>query len=159
MQLSKIFPKRFFQRSLVAVLGLGVLFPVAAVAVEIVDYTASSTFTLDPSVGNPNQDLGMVHIQSDSATGWVLLVRSTQGGKLSHSTHPSAVAYSLTIDGIPVGSLAGGGDVTVRNTSTLTCPPSTGCNLLVRATALASDIAGKPAGSYSDTLVFTLNNH
>lgn len=139
-------------------LGLSMLYPAAALALDIVDYTPSTSFTLNLSAGNPNQDFGTVHIQSDSATGWVLLVRSTQGGNLSHGNHPSAVPYTLTIDGIQVSSLAGGDDVTALTTSTLTCPPPTGCTLPVRATVLASDIAGKPAGSYSDTLIFTLIN-
>ncbi|MEA5448721.1 hypothetical protein VB780_09100 [Leptolyngbya sp. CCNP1308] len=141
-----------------AALGLSMLCPAAALALEIIDYTPSSSFTLSLSAGNPNQDFGTVHIQSDSANGWVLRVRSIQRGKLSHSTHPSAVPYTLTVDGLQVSSLASGDDVQVQTASTLTCPPPTGCTLPVRATALASDIAGKPAGSYSDTLVFTLIN-
>lgn len=141
-----------------AALGLSTLCPAAALALDIVDYTPGSSFTLSLSAGNPNQDFGTVHIQSDSATGWVLLVRSTQGGNLSHGTYPSAVPYTLTVDGVQVSNLAGGNDVTALTTSTLTCPPPTGCTLPVRGTALASDIAGKPSGSYSDTLVFTLNN-
>lgn len=141
-----------------ATMGLSVLFPAAALALDIVDYTPSTTFTLNPSAGNPNQDFGTVHIQSESSSGWVLLVRSTQGGNLSHGTHPSAIPYTLTIDGIQVSSLAGSNDVTVLTTSTLTCPPPIGCTLPVRATALASNITGKPAGSYTDTLVFTLIN-
>ncbi len=139
-------------------LGLSMLCPAAALALDIIDYTPSTSFALILSTGNPNQDLGTVHIQSDSATGWVLLVRSTQGGNLSHNTHPSAVPYTLTIDGIQVSSLAGSNDVTVLTTSTLTCPPPIGCTLPVRATALASNITGKPAGSYTDTLIFTLIN-
>ena len=149
--------KRFFQQTLVATLGLGVFFPVAAVAVEIVESTASSTFTLNVDAGNLNQDFGTVHIQSDSA-GWILLVRSTQGSTLSHSNHPSAVPYTLTVDGIQVNSLTGGNDVVALTTSTLSCPPPVGCTLPVRATILASDTDGKPSGSYSDTLVFTLIN-
>ncbi len=141
-----------------AALGLSMLCPAAALAVGIIDYIPSSTFTLSLSTGNSNQDFGTVHIQSDSATGWVLLVRSTQRGNLSHGTHSSAVPYTLTVDGLQVSSLASGSDVTALTTSTLTCPPPTGCNLPVRATALASDIAEKPSGSYSDTLVFTLIN-
>ena len=140
-------------------LGLSMLCPAAALALEIIDYTPSTSFTLNRSAGNPNQDFGTVHIQSDSATGWVLLVRSSQGGNLYHGTHPSAVPYTLTVDGLQVSSLASGSDVTALTTSTLTCPPPTGCTLPVRATALASNIAGKPSGSYSDTLVFTLINH
>lgn len=141
-----------------ATLGLSMLCPAAALALGIVDYTPSTSFTLSRSAGNPNQDFGTVHIQSDSATGWVLRVRSTQGGKLYHGTHPSAVPYTLTVGGIQVGSLVGGSDVTALTTLILTCPPPTGCTLPVRVTTLASDIAGKPSGSYSDTLVFTLVN-
>ncbi|WP_155523969.1 hypothetical protein [Nodosilinea nodulosa] len=141
-----------------ATLGLSMLCPAAALALEIIDYTPSTTFTLSSSVGNLNQDFGTVHIQSDSATGWVLLVRSTQGGKLYQGTHSSAVPYSLTVDGLQVSSLAGGGDVTALTVSSLTCSPPSGCTLPVRATALTSDVAGKPAGPYSDTLVFTLIN-
>ncbi|MBW4483711.1 MAG: hypothetical protein KME14_14310 [Tildeniella torsiva UHER 1998/13D] len=141
-----------------AAMGLSGLFPAAALALGIVDYTASASFTLNPSAGNPNQDFGTVHIQSDSATGWVLFVRSTKGGSLSHGTHPSAIPYSLIVDGLQVSSLAGGDDVIALTASTLTCPPPIGCTLPVRATTLPSDIAGKPAGSYSDALVFTLIN-
>ena len=141
-----------------AAMGLSMLFPTAALALEIVDYIPGASFTLNPSAGNPNQDFGTVHIQSDSATGWVLRVRSTQGGKLSHSTYPSAVPYTLTVDDFQVGNLAAGNDVTALTASTLTCSPPTGCTLPVRATMLTSDIAGKPSGSYSDTLVFTLIN-
>lgn len=141
-----------------ATLGIGMLCPVAVLALEMVDYIPSNSFTLNLNAGNFNQDFGTVHIQSDSATGWVLLVRSTQDGALHHGAQPSTIPYTLTVDGIQVSSLVGSEDVTALTASTLTCPPPTGCTLPVRATALANDIAGKPAGSYSDTLVFTLIN-
>jgi hypothetical protein len=142
-----------------AAVGLSILCPTAALASEsTVEYTPSSTVVLNPNTGNFNIDFGTVHIQSESATGWVLRVRSTQKGNLSHGTHPFAVPYSLTVNGTQVGSLVNGDYVTALTTSTLTCPPPAGCTLPVRATALASDIAGKPAGSYSDRLIFTLIN-
>lgn len=142
-----------------ATLGLSILCPAAALAQSIIVYTSSATFPLNLSAGNPNQDFGTVYIESDSATGWELRVRSSQGGKLSHGTHTSAIPYTLTVDGTPVSNLSGGSDVTALTTSTLTCsPPTGGCTLPVRATMLASDIAGKPSGAYSDTLVFTLIN-
>lgn len=139
-----------------ATMGLSMLFPAAAFALGIVDYTPSTTFTLNPSAGNLNQDLGVVQVQSDSPNGWILKVRSTERGTLRHVTHPSAVPYTLIIDGVQVSSLTSGEDVTALTKSALTC--DTGCTLSVQATMLASDIDGKPSGSYSDTLVFTLVN-
>ncbi|WP_156119719.1 hypothetical protein [Leptolyngbya sp. KIOST-1] len=137
-------------------LGLSVLCPSAALALSKVTYTASATFTLNPSAGNPNQDFGTVHIQPVSATGWVLRVRSTQGGALRHSSHPSTVSYTLFVNGTQVGSLASGSDTAVLTGSVLSCPPLIGCTLAVRATISTDNIARVPAGSYSDTLVFTL---
>lgn len=140
-------------------LGLSMLCPTAALASEpTVVYTPGPSFTFNPSTGNTNIDFGTVDIQSDSATGWVLRVRSTKGGTLDHGTHPFSIPYTLTVNGLQVGNLADGNDVLVFNTSTLTCPSPIGCTWPVRASAVASDIATKPAGSYSDELVFTLVN-
>lgn len=130
----------------------------AASAIEIIDYVASNTFILNVNTGNPNQDFGYVYVESDSEAGWVLKVRSVQGGNLQHSTHAATVTYTLTVDGIQVGSLTGGTDVTVLTTSSLTCPPPGGCSLPVQATISAAAINGKPSGNYSDTLVFSLTN-
>jgi len=152
------FYKIFSRKSLLTILGLSVLFPVAVSAVEMVDYTASSTFILNLTTGNPNQDFGHVYVESDSATGWVLKVRSTQGGNLQHNVQASDIAYTLTVDGIQVGSLSGGNDVTVKTTSTLTCPPPGGCSFSVQANISAAAIDGKASGTYSDTLIFTLTN-
>ncbi|MFH7243459.1 MAG: hypothetical protein ACHWZW_11470 [Spirulina sp.] len=138
-------------------LGLGVLSPAVAVALEpTVDFTPASSFTLSLTSGNPNQDFGVVHVQSDSATGWVLRVRSLRGGVIKHETHTATVPYSLAVDGLQVGSLAGGNEVTVMTTTGLTCAAPTGCTFPVRATMMAGDVQGKPSGSYTDTLTFTL---
>ncbi|QQE67581.1 hypothetical protein GFS31_42940 (plasmid) [Leptolyngbya sp. BL0902] len=138
-------------------LGLGVPAPAVAVALEpTVDYTSPSSFTINPTSGNPNQDFGVVRVQSDSATGWVLRVRSLRGGVLKHESHPATVPYSLTVDGIQVGSLVGGNAVTVMTTTSLTCAAPTGCTFPVRATIMSGEAQGKPSGSYTDTLTFTL---
>lgn len=139
-------------------LGLGLLSPAAASALGIVQYTPSQTFTLNVATGNSQQDFGSVHIQSDSPNGWILRVRSTQSGALSHGTHSYTIPYALTVDGELISNLSSGNDITVRTTSTLTCDAPSGCNLPVQVTLVASDIQGRPAGSYSDTLVFTLIN-
>ncbi|MGG6241888.1 hypothetical protein ACQ4N7_24975 [Nodosilinea sp. AN01ver1] len=137
-------------------LGLGVLCPAAALALSQVTYTTSATFTLDPS-GNPNQDFGTVHIQPVSANGWELRVRSTEGGALRHGDHLSTVPYILIVGNTQVGSLASRNDITVLDGSILSCPPLLGgCTLPVRAIISTDDIARKPAGSYSDTLTFTV---
>jgi len=138
------------------VLGVGALYPAVALALGTVDYTPSASFTLNPTSGNPNQDFGVVHVQSDSATGWVLRVRSLRGGVIKHETHPATVPYSLTVNGLQVGRLAGGNAVTVMTTTSLTCAAPTGCTFPVRATMMAGDVQGKPSGSYTDTLTFTL---
>lgn len=137
-------------------LGLSALCPIAALALSQVTYTASATFTLNPNAGNPNQDFGNVHIQPVSATGWELRVRSTEGGALRHSSHSSTIPYTLFVGDTQVSSLASRNDTIVLAGSALTCPPLIGCTLPVRAAMLTDDIARKPAGSYSDTLVFTL---
>lgn len=144
---------------LTTTLGLSILSPLAAAAVSVVNYSATDTFNLNFTTGNANQDFGTVHIQSDSSTGWILQIRSAQGSSLHHDTYPFTIPYTLTVDGIQVSNLAGGNDVTVRTTSTLTCPPPEGCSLPVRANLQANDIAGKPSGNYSDALVFTLINN
>lgn len=147
---------RFLRWFIPVTVGVGLLFPAATAALGLVHYTPSSTFTLNVTAGNSNQDFGTVHVQSESPTGWILKVRSTQGGTLRHDTSAYTIPYVLTIDGDVVSPLAGGNDVTIRTTSTLTCAPPTGCNLPVRATIVASDIQSRPAGPYLDTLVFTL---
>lgn len=139
-------------------LGLGTLYPAMALALETVQYTPGSAFTINLTSGNPNQDFGVVHLQSDSPRGWVLRVRSLQQGMLKHEADLGGIAYSLTVNGIQVDSLAGGNEVTVTTTTGLTCAPPTGCTFLVQATLLPGDLQGRPSGSYSDTLVFTLVN-
>lgn len=139
-------------------LGLGTLYPAMALALETIQYTPGSSFTINLTSGNPNQDFGVVHLQSDSPMGWVLRVRSLQQGMLKHEADMGGIAYSLTVNDIPVDSLAGGNEVNVITTTGLTCDQPTGCSYPVRATILSGGLQGRPSGSYSDTLVFTLIN-
>jgi hypothetical protein len=140
-----------------ATLGLSVLCPAAALALSQVTYTASATFTLDPS-GNPNQDFGTVTIRPTSPTGWELQVRSDEGGALRHSDHPSnTIPYNLTVGDSQVSNLAGQ-DITVLTDLTNFCQIAIliECTIPIQANIAAHDITGKPAGSYSDTLTFTV---
>ena len=137
---------------------LGISLAYSSAALGSVTYNSTSSFSLSYATGNPNQDFGTVQIQSDNPNGWVLKVRSAQAGNLAHASHPSTIPYTLTVNGILVGNLASGTDVEVMTTSTLTCETLTGCTFPVQATISANNVNGKPAGHYSDTLVFSLVN-
>lgn len=137
---------------------LGVSLSHASAALGSVTYNPASTFSLNYVTGNPNQNIGSVNIQSDNPNGWVLKVRSSHAGNLAHTSHPSTIPYTLTVNGSLVGNLASGNDVEVMATSTLTCETPTGCTFPVQATVSANNVNGKPAGHYSDTLVFSLVN-
>ncbi|WOD41167.1 hypothetical protein [Nodosilinea sp. E11] len=137
-------------------LGLSVLCPAAALALSQVTYTASATFILNPS-GNPNQDFGIVTVRPTSLTGWELQVRSNEGGALRHSDHPSTIPYNLIVGNSQVGNLTGQ-DITVLTDLTNFCQTVIliECTIPIQANIAAHDITGKPAGSYSDTLTFTV---
>ena len=137
---------------------LGVSLSHASAALGSVTYNPASTFSLNYITGNSNQNIGSVQIQSDNPNGWVLKVRSAQAGNLAHASHPSTIPYTLTVNGILVGNLTSGTDVEVMTTSSLTCETPTGCTFPVQATIQAHNINAKPAGHYSDTLVFSLVN-
>ena len=139
-------------------LGLSLLYPTAVSALSIINYIPNNSFVLDITSSNLNQNFGTVNVQSSNPTGWVLKVKSAQGGHLNHATHYFSVPYILTVNGIVVGNLASGTDVEVMTTSTLTCETLTGCTFPVQATISANNINAKPAGHYSDTLVFSLVN-
>lgn len=138
-------------------LGLNVLEPRPAVALELIQYTPGTPFTFNPITGNPNQDFGTVNVQSESATGWSLQVRSLNHGALKYTTSSHTIPYMLTIDGASV-DLSSGNDVTAKTTATLTCNQPGGCNYPAQGTIGAGAIDGKPAGAYADTLIFTIIN-
>ena len=142
---------------LLVCLGLSGLETRPAAALEVVQYTAGTPFTFNPVEGNPNQDFGTVNVQSESATGWRLQVRSLNHGGLKYATSNDTIPYTLTVDGASV-DLSSGNDVTAKTTATLTCNQPGVCTYPIQGTIGAGAIDGKPAGAYSDTLVFTLIN-
>lgn len=141
---------------LLVFLGLNLLETRPATALEAIQYTPGSSFVFNPE-GNPNQDFGTVHVQSDSSTGWSLQVRSLNHSALKSATSNSTINYTLTVDGASV-DLAAGNDATAKTTATLTCNQPGVCNYPVLGTINAGAIDGKPAGAYADTLIFTIIN-
>lgn len=123
-----------------------------------VSYSPGDPFTLDPGIGNPNQNFGTVHVESDSSAGWSLQVRSQRHSVMRHSSIGINIRYDLEVNGNTINNLSSGNDVTVLSNSRMTCVPPDGCDYAVRGRILAGEIDGKPAGAYSDTLIFTLIN-
>ncbi|MGK7892003.1 MAG: hypothetical protein AB4042_21960 [Leptolyngbyaceae cyanobacterium] len=131
---------------------------VAVTALEQVDYIPSHNFTFNVSSGNPNQDFGTVHIESDSTNGWRLEVRSRHHGTMKRSGSHHSIPYVLEVNGITINDLDSGNNEIVYEASNLTCAPPRGCDWEVRATILPNDLDGNAAGNYSDSLTFTLTN-
>lgn len=142
---------------LLVCLGLNLLETHSASALEEIHYTPGHPFVFDPVVGNPNQDFGIVNVQSDNTAGWSLQVRSLNRSALKSTTNHYTINYTLTVDGVSV-DLSAGNDVTAKTTTTLTCNQPGVCNYSVLGTINAGAIDGKPAGAYSDTLIFTITS-
>jgi len=129
----------------------------SAQASEVVGYTPGNPFYFNPTVGNTNENFGNVNVQSDSSTGWILKVRSANQSALKHVGSNYRIQYSLTLDGLGV-ELSSGMDAIAKSVNITTCLPPGGCNFPLQGTISVAEINGKPAGQYSDTLVFTLIN-
>ncbi|XGW00302.1 MAG: hypothetical protein ACAF41_15370 [Leptolyngbya sp. BL-A-14] len=147
----------FIGWSLLVFLGLNLLDTRSATALEEVHYTPGSPFVFDPVAGNPNQNFGTVDVQSDNANGWNLQVRSLNHSALKSATSNDTINYTLTVDGASV-DLAAGNDATAKTTATLTCNQPGVCHYPVLGTIGAGAIDGKPAGAYTDTLIFTITS-
>lgn len=136
---------------------LGILNSTQSVnALDVVSYTPGKPFRFNPISGNPNQDFGTVTIQSDNPTGWVLRVRSNNQGAFRHSGSVYTIQYSLTVDGTVVD--LSDAEATAKVSTTSLCYEPGGCSYSLQGTMTAAEIDGKPAGSYTDTLTFTLIN-
>ncbi len=140
---------------LLILLGLNLLETQPVTATELVNYTPGPPFTFNAVGGNSNQDFGTVNIQSDNSSGWVLKVRSLNHSALKHSSSSYTVNYMLTVDGSSA-DLSGSNDFTVKTANTPTCNQPSGCNFSVQGTISEGASEGKPAGAYTDTLIFTL---
>lgn len=138
-------------------IGLNVLETQPVRALESVNYSPGSSFTLNPTTGNSNQGFGTVKVQSDGVNGWVLQVRSLSGGVLRDPISGYTIDYNLVVDGNNV-DVSSGDDVTAKTTTSLTCSGEDGCTYSIRGVIAADAIKGKPAGAYRDTLTFTLTN-
>lgn len=125
---------------------------------QTVSYSPGDSFALDPTIGNTNQDFGVVHVESESPSGWTLQIRSHHHSAMNHMSGKATIRYSLEVDGNIV-NLSSGNDVTAFSTSHLTCTSPSGCNYAIRGRISANEIDGKPSGAYSDTLIFTLIDH
>lgn len=143
--------------SAIVLLSQFLVFPVSAETT--MRYSPGDSFTFDPSLGNSSQDFGVVHVESDNNTGWTLRVRSQAHGKMYDSHGEASIRYELEVDGHTINNLSSGNDVTALFTSRLTCPPPGGCDYAVRGRIWVTEIDGKPAGRYSDRLIFTLTNN
>lgn len=147
------------KQTLITLLGLSLLGSGAAEGLETVSFYPSSSFILNPTVGNPNQVFGTINIRSDSSAGWVLQVRSLNSSTIRDAVSGATIQYSLRVDGNVVNNLSSGNSVTVMSTSTLTCNGVEGCTYVIEGTLLAGHIDGKAAATYTDTLTFTLTNN
>lgn len=129
--------------------------------IETVNYTAAPTFTITPDSLMTDQGFGSVNVQSNANAGWTLAVASTNGSLLQHTTiagAPGQIAYTLKVDGTTVNVGTAAAVVTAKDVSALTCAATGGCNYTVQGTIAAAASNGKPAGTYSDVLTFTLTN-
>lgn len=127
-------------------------------AIENVTYAAGPSLTIVPNTAQNDQDFGSVQVQSNSNNGWTLAVASTNGSILKNGTIAS-IAYTLKVDGTAVDVSTATTPVnTSLNPTTLTAAAGTGNNYLVKGSIAAAASNGKAAGTYSDTLTFTLTN-
>jgi hypothetical protein len=127
-------------------------------AIETVDYVAGPSLTIVPNTLQADQNFGSVQVQSNSNNGWTLAVASTNGSVLKNGAI-AAIAYTLKVDGAAVDVSTAATPVnTSLDPASLTAAAGTGNNYLVKGSIAAIDSNGKPAGTYSDTLTFTLTN-
>ena len=111
---------------------------------------------LTPNTALPNTLIGKVNIKSDNTNGFIVNVKSTNGGVLKRSSG-ELIDYTVNYNEIEQGQLATI-DKTVENVSTLItdCASTNGCDRNIQIAISQSAISAKPAGSYADQLTFTL---
>jgi hypothetical protein len=126
-------------------------------AIETVNYTAGGSLTIVPNTAQNDTNFGSVNVQSNANGGWILAVASTNGSILKNGAIAD-IAYTLKVDGAGVDVSTPATPITAKDVSVLTAAGTGGVNYPVLGTIAAADSNGKPAGTYSDTLTFTLTN-
>ncbi len=116
----------------------------------------SLPISLTPNAALPSTIIGNVTVQSNNANGFTVSAKSTNGGALKRSSG-ELIDYTLNYNGIEQGQLTTL-DKAVENVSTLIvdCADENGCNREIKIAISQAAISAKPAGNYSDQLVFTL---
>jgi hypothetical protein len=126
-------------------------------SVETVLYTPAAVFTITPNLTMTDQSFGVVNVQSNSVTGWNLQVASTNGSTLNNGAI-ATIPYTLTVGGATTNVGTAATPVTAQSFAVLTNAATGGGNYSVLGTIAALDTNGKPSGTYTDTLTFTLTN-
>lgn len=128
-------------------------------AIQHTAYTAATTATtIVPNTDQSNLDFGSVNVQSNANNGWTLAVASANGSSLKNGSI-GTIAYALQVDGVPVtGLTTPAASVTAKDVSGLTASATGGANYAVTGAIAATASNGQPAGTYTDTLTFTLTN-
>ncbi len=126
-------------------------------AVEEVRYEPNNSFKIDSTNSSQLKNFGHLTIKSDSQNGWRLKVRSQYGGYIRHADSNFRIRYTLQVNGYSVNPNFNH-DIVILEGNIGECSPPKGCNWLVQANISAGGMSEKPAGNYSDMLVFTLQN-
>lgn len=113
-----------------------------------------------PNTLQTDEDFGSVNVQSNDNAGWTLEVASTNGSYLENAsvTPVAQIPYSLKVGGTAVTVSTALAKATVKDVSVLTDAAAGGGDYAVKGTIAAADSNGRPAGTYQDTLTFTLTN-
>lgn len=125
--------------------------------IETVDYTPGGSLAIVPNTAQPDTNFGSVNVQSNANNGWTLAVASTNGSLLKNGAIAS-IAYTLKVGGAAVNVSTPAAPVTALSPTVLTAAADPGVDYPVLGSIAAADSNGKPSGTYSDTLTFTLTN-
>lgn len=129
----------------------------------VVFTTNGTAGTINAAAGQTNFLLGTLKIQNNDPDGWTLAVKSASGGLLADSVSGEDLAYTA----VTVATVPG------QTTNTSVTPTTTDTQIVVAGyhddvaadvgvtVNITCDITGEevPAGTYKDTLTFTISNN
>lgn len=119
-----------------------------------VNPTLGGVDTLDVENGETARLVATVDEESNNAAGYRIDMESVNAAALLHSNGTSSVAYTIAYDGNPaVAPGAIGSPVAVKTSGALAGLTTDTSNVEITVTPGG---AGIPAGSYTDTLIFTM---